>query len=57
MRPTGCPEKLWMPIPGHAQGQAEQGSGQPELVVASLPMAVGLDGYKVSSNPRHSVIL
>jgi len=34
-----CPQKLWCPIPGGAQGQVGWGSGQPELVGGSLPMA------------------
>ena len=36
---TGCPEKLWCPIPGGAQGQVGWGPGQPELVGAALPTA------------------
>jgi len=30
-----CPEKLWCPIPGGAQGQGGWGPGQPELVGGS----------------------
>ena len=30
-----CPEKLWCPIPGDAQGQVGWGPGQPELVWGS----------------------
>jgi len=30
-----CPEKLWCPIPGGAQGQVGWGPGQPELVGGS----------------------
>jgi len=35
-----CPEKLWCPIPGGAQGQVGWGPGQPELVGAALPTAL-----------------
>jgi len=34
-----CPEKLWCPTPGVAQGQVGWGPGQPELVGAALPTA------------------
>jgi len=34
-----CPEKLWCPIPEGAQSQVGWGPGQPELVVAALPMS------------------
>lgn len=40
---TGSPGKLWMPVPPDVQGQAGQHSEQPGLVVASLPMAAGLE--------------
>jgi len=30
-----CPEKLWYPIPGGAQGQVGWGPEQPELVGGS----------------------
>jgi len=40
-----CPEKLWCPISGGAQGQVGWGPGQPELLVgAALPMAQGWPG-------------
>jgi len=54
-----CPEKLGCPIPGGAPGQAGWGPGQPQLVVAALPMARGWGGVgcEVLSNPNHSVIL
>jgi len=29
---SGCPEKLWCPIPGGAQGQVGWGPGQPQPV-------------------------
>ena len=32
---TGCPEKLWCPIPGGTQGQVGWGPGQPELMGGS----------------------
>ena len=55
---TGCPEKLWCPIPAGAQGQVEWGPGQTHLVDGSP--AHGRDwhwmGFRVSSNPNHSVI-
>jgi len=34
-----CPEKLWCPIPGGAQGQVGWGPGWPELVGAALTIA------------------
>ena len=37
-----CPEKLWCPIPGDAQGQAGWGPGQPELVGGSPAHSTGL---------------
>ena len=54
-----CPEKLWCPIPAGTQGQVGWGPGQPELGGAALPMAGGWGcvGFKVSSNPNHSMIL
>ena len=58
------PEKLWCPIPGGAPGQAGWGPGQPQLVVAALPMAQGGTGWgpleegaKAPSNPTHPVTL
>ena len=49
-----CPEKLWCPIPGGAQGQVGWGPGQPELVGGSPAMAGGwnLMIFEVSSNPN-----
>ena len=38
-RSCGCP------TPGGIQGQAGWGSGQPDLVVAALSMAEGLERY------------
>jgi len=32
---TGCPEKLWCPIPGGVQRQVGWGPGQPDLVVGA----------------------
>ena len=37
-----CPEKLWCPIPGGAQGQVGWSSGQPELVGGSPAHNTGL---------------
>jgi len=37
-----CPEKLWCPIPGGAQGQVGWGPGQPELVSGSPAHGRGL---------------
>ena len=47
-----CPEKLWCPIPGGAQGQVGWGPGQLSCWGAALLMALGWDwmGYKVPSN-------
>jgi len=39
-----CPEKLWCPIPGGAQGQAGWGPGQPELVGGSPAHGTGWGG-------------
>jgi len=46
---------VWYPIPGGAQGQVGWGPGQPELVVAALPMAEGWSYmiFKVTPNPFH----
>ena len=30
---TGCPGRLWIPVPGGVQGQVGQGPGQPGLVL------------------------
>jgi len=38
-RGHSCPEKLWCPIPGGAQGQVGWGPGQLSCWVAALPMA------------------
>ena len=43
-----CPEKLWCPIPGGAQGQVGWGPGQPELVGGS---PVHGTGWAVRSLP------
>jgi len=53
-----CPEKLWCPIPGGAQGQVGWGSGQPELVGGSPAHGRGWGsvGFEAPSNPNHSVI-
>jgi len=47
-----CPESCGCPILGGAQGRAGWGSGQPELVEVSLPMAGGWNwmSFKVPSN-------
>jgi len=54
-----CPEKLWCPIPGGAQGQVGWGPGQPELVGGSPAHGRGWGGvgFEVPSSPNHSVIL
>mgnify|MGYP001852133959 CR=1 FL=1 len=54
-----CPEKLWVPIPGGAQGQVGWGSGQPELLGGSPAFSRdwGWVGFKFCSKPNHSVIL
>ena len=53
-----CPEKLWCPIPGGAQGQAGWGPGQPELVWGNQLIASYRNwmGFMVPSNPSHSVV-
>ena len=53
-----CPEKLWCPIPGGAQGQVGWGPGQPELVGGSPAHGTGWGGVgcELPSNPNHSVI-
>ena len=56
-----CPEKLWCPIPGGAQGRVG-GPGQPELVGDSPAHGRGQvkdwnsKVFKVTFNPNYSVI-
>jgi len=52
-----CPEKLWCPIPGGAQGQVGWGPGQPELVGGSPAHGRGwsLVTCNVPSNQNHSM--
>jgi len=38
-----CPEKLWCPIPGSAQGQVGWGPGQPGLVGGNPAYGRGLE--------------
>jgi len=40
-----CPEKLWCPIPGGAQGQVGWGPGQLSWWGAALPTAVGWNWF------------
>jgi len=56
---TGCPESCGCPIRGNSQGQVGWGPGQPNPVGGNQPMAGSWDwmGFKVPSNPNHSVIL
>ena len=53
-----CPEKLWCPIPGGAQGQVGWGPGQLSCWVAALPMTGHWNWmiFHVSSKLSHSVI-
>jgi len=51
---TGCPRRLWCPIPGGIQGQAGCGSGQPGLLVGDPAHSRGLepDGHRGPFQPR-----
>jgi len=49
-----CPESCGCPIPGGAQGQAGWGSGQPELVGVSQPMAGVGTGWALRPLPMQS---
>jgi len=52
-----CPEKLWCPTPGVAQGQVGWGPGQPELVGGSPAHSRSWSwvGFKVLSNSNSSM--
>jgi len=50
-----CPEKLWCPIPGGAQGQVGWALSSLSWWEAALPVAQ--DWGWVPSDPSHSVIL
>ena len=51
-----CPEKLWCPIPGGAQGQVGWGPGQLSWWGAALPMAQGGDGWALASLPTQTIL-
>ena len=55
----GCPERLWCPIPGDAQGQIGWGPAQSELVGGSPAhgRVWGWVGFEGPFTPNHSVIL
>ena len=40
---TGCPVRLWMPLPGSIQGQAGWGCEQPGLVVGDPAHSRGVE--------------
>ena len=51
-----CPEKLWCPIPGGAQGQVGWGPGQLSWWGAALPMAKGRAGWALKAFPTQTVL-
>jgi len=51
-----CPEKLWYPIPGGAQGQVGWVPGQLSWWGAALPTAQGEAGWPLRSLPTHSIL-
>ena len=52
----GCPEKLWCPIPGGAQGQVGWGPRQPELVGGSPAHGWGWGGWALRSLPTQTIL-
>jgi len=54
-----CPEKLWCPIPGGAQGQVGWALGSLSWWGTALFIAQGWGwmGFEVPSYPSHSVLL
>lgn len=55
---ASCLEKLWVPLPGRAQGQVGRGFGQPDLVGGVVPAAGGWNekSFTIPSTPNGSVI-
>jgi len=51
-----CPEKLWCPIPGGAQGQVGWGPGQPEVVGGSPAHTRDWGGWTCRFIPTQTIL-